>query len=54
MKDLLDTFKQKQLIASEQHVVLNHNFGDLAAHLVKNQQKYTTHIIVQQSISHRN
>ena len=27
MKDLLDTLKQKQLIAKEQHVVLNHNFG---------------------------
>ena len=27
MKDLLDTLKQKQLIANEQHVVLNDNFG---------------------------
>ena len=27
MKDLLDTLKQKQLIANEQHLVLNHNFG---------------------------
>ena len=27
MKDLLDTLKQKQLIANEQHVILNHNFG---------------------------
>ena len=44
MKDLLDTLKQKQLFANEQHVVLNHNFGDLAAHLVKNQQKNTQHI----------
>ena len=26
MEDLLDTLKQKQLIANEQHVVLNHNF----------------------------
>ena len=26
MKDLLDTLKQKQHIANEQHVVLNHNF----------------------------
>ena len=39
MKDLLDTLKHKQLTANEQHVVLNHNFGDLAVHLVKNQQK---------------
>ena len=44
MKDLFDILKQKQLIANEQHVVLNHNFGDLAAHLVKNQQKNTHHI----------
>ena len=28
--------KPKQLIANEQHVALNHNFGDLAAHLVEN------------------
>ena len=27
MKDLLDTLNQKQLIANEQNVVLNHNFG---------------------------
>ena len=27
MNNLLDTLKQKQLIANEQHVVLNHNFG---------------------------
>ena len=27
IKDLLDTLKQKQLIANEQHAVLNHNFG---------------------------
>ena len=26
IKDLLDTLKQKQLIANEQHVVINHNF----------------------------
>ena len=27
MKDFLDTLKQKQPIANNQHVVLNHNFG---------------------------
>ena len=54
MKDLLDNLKQKQLIANEQHVVLNHNFGDYAAHLVRTNKKYTAHITVQQLISHRN
>ena len=37
MKDLLQSLKDKQLVESEQHVLLTHNFVNMAQKLFQNQ-----------------
>ena len=39
MKDLLQSLKDKQLVESEQHILLTHNFGNMVQKLFKNQLK---------------
>ena len=39
MKDLLQSFKDKQLVESEQHILLTYNFGKMAPKLFQNQMK---------------
>ena len=39
MKELLKSLKEKQLIETEQHMILKHNFGGMAKELFKNQLK---------------
>ena len=39
MKNLLQSLKDKQLVESEQHILLTHNFGNMAQKLCQNQMK---------------
>ena len=41
MKELLQSLKDKQLVESEHHVLLTHNFENMAKKLFQNQMKNT-------------